>query len=169
MSQGGTATTSISVSSGDRLTVIGSDSGVVNVYDADTLDPSGGKRVLRPSPLKAIMSLTTPVTTVKFSPDGQVWSVLLLSRVLCVCVRAFAVMSVRSVCFCLSCVLTTHVRSCGCVRVFVSPRAAFSSVDGREEGYRAFCSRRMSSWILENLGVYWLKERPPSSRQQFLD
>lgn len=31
-----------------------------------------GKRVLRPSPVKALMSLTTPVTTTKFSPDGQV-------------------------------------------------------------------------------------------------
>lgn len=31
-----------------------------------------GKRVLRPTPLKALMSLTTPATTTKFCPDGQV-------------------------------------------------------------------------------------------------
>ncbi|CAM9886761.1 unnamed protein product, partial [Hapterophycus canaliculatus] len=74
--EGGTSTSSMattgsaSSSSQRMLTAVGSDSGVVNVYDADSLET--GKRVFRPSPLKAVMSLTTPVTTTKFSPDGQV-------------------------------------------------------------------------------------------------
>ncbi|CAM9313703.1 unnamed protein product [Ectocarpus sp. 12 AP-2014] len=76
--EGGTCTSSLAVkgptsSSPQRLTAVGSDSGVVNVYDADALET--GKRVLRPSPLKAVMSLTTPVTTTKFSPDGQMLAI----------------------------------------------------------------------------------------------
>ncbi|CAM9257503.1 unnamed protein product [Pylaiella littoralis] len=76
--EGGTSTTSMSAtgstsSSPQRLTAVGSESGVVNVYDADALET--GKRVLRPSPLKAVMSLTTPVTTTKFSPDGQMLAI----------------------------------------------------------------------------------------------
>ncbi|CAM9279963.1 unnamed protein product [Ectocarpus sp. 13 AM-2016] len=76
--EGGTCTSSLAVkgptsSSPQRLTAVGSDSGVVNIYDADALET--GKRVLRPSPLKAVMSLTTPVTTTKFSPDGQMLAI----------------------------------------------------------------------------------------------
>eukprot|EP00903_Cladosiphon_okamuranus_P020562 g18874.t1 len=76
--EGGTRTSSMSTtgsssSSPRRLTAIGSDSGVVNVYDADAVET--GKRVLRPTPLKAVMSLTTPVTTTKFSPDGQMLAI----------------------------------------------------------------------------------------------
>lgn len=77
--EGGTSTTSIDVSpstsSARRFMAVGSDSGVVNMYDEDALDSSIGKRVLRPSPLKALMSLTTPVTTTKFSPDGQMLAI----------------------------------------------------------------------------------------------
>ncbi|CAM9367166.1 unnamed protein product [Ascophyllum nodosum] len=73
--EGGTSTTSLAMSpsSTHSLMAVGSDSGVVNVYGNDAFQ--SGKRVFRPMPLKAIMSLTTPATTTKFSPDGQMLAI----------------------------------------------------------------------------------------------
>lgn len=54
---------------------IGSNSGVVNIYDRDALIlPSGDDELHvkeRPEPAKTFMQLTVPVTTILFSPDGQ--------------------------------------------------------------------------------------------------
>jgi U3 small nucleolar RNA-associated protein 18 len=80
---GGTPTSSMAVSppmatSGlvgagggkEAFTAIGAESGVVNLYSygAGTAGPDS----VRPSPRRAIMSLTTPVETLKFNPDGQI-------------------------------------------------------------------------------------------------
>lgn len=54
---------------------VGSNSGVVNIYDRDSLIlPSGDDELNvkeRPEPAKTFMQLTVPVTTILFSPDGQ--------------------------------------------------------------------------------------------------
>ncbi|KAI0022236.1 Indigoidine synthase A like protein-domain-containing protein [Xylariomycetidae sp. FL0641] len=60
---------------GDRWVAIGSNSGVVNIYDRNTLiEPSSEDELLlkaRPAPTRTFMQLTTPVTVLTFSPDGQ--------------------------------------------------------------------------------------------------
>lgn len=59
----------------DRWVVVGSNSGVVNIYDRHTLILPGEEDDLklksRPEPARALMQLTTPVTVLTFSPDGQ--------------------------------------------------------------------------------------------------
>ncbi|KAI0394043.1 WD40 repeat-like protein [Xylariaceae sp. FL0594] len=63
----------------DRWVVVGSNSGVVNIYDRHALIlPTGAdddddvlKLKSRPEPERALMQLTTPVTVLAFSPDGQ--------------------------------------------------------------------------------------------------
>ncbi|KAH9902216.1 Indigoidine synthase A like protein-domain-containing protein [Xylariomycetidae sp. FL2044] len=70
---------------GDRWIATGSNSGVVNIYDRETLilppSSAGGgagdddeelKIKPRPEPNRALMQLTTPATLLVFSPDGQV-------------------------------------------------------------------------------------------------
>ncbi|CAM9328540.1 unnamed protein product, partial [Phaeothamnion confervicola] len=70
--EGGTGTTSLAVSSGERFTAVGSASGVVNLYDTAALAAMApGRGVLRPAPTKAVMNLTTAVTEAQFSCDGQ--------------------------------------------------------------------------------------------------
>ncbi|KAH8157175.1 hypothetical protein CIB48_g11071 [Xylaria polymorpha] len=63
----------------DRWLALGSNSGVVNIYDRHTLIlPSGEdelKLKARPEPTRALMHLTTPVTVLTFSPDGQLLAV----------------------------------------------------------------------------------------------
>ncbi|KAI0164828.1 Indigoidine synthase A like protein-domain-containing protein [Xylariaceae sp. FL1272] len=62
----------------DRWIAIGSNSGVVNVYDRHSLIlPSEDELELkqRPEPTRALMQLTTPVTTLAFSPDGQLLAI----------------------------------------------------------------------------------------------
>ncbi|KAI0966768.1 Indigoidine synthase A like protein-domain-containing protein [Xylaria arbuscula] len=60
----------------DRWVAIGSQSGVVNIYNRHTLILPSGEDELklksRPEPTKALMNLVTPVTVLTFSPDGQV-------------------------------------------------------------------------------------------------
>lgn len=55
---------------------VGSESGVVNIYDAIAGSAAEAKMgVYRPKPLHAVMNLTTAVTTAKFNFDAQVRSV----------------------------------------------------------------------------------------------
>ncbi|KAF2965151.1 hypothetical protein GQX73_g8417 [Xylaria multiplex] len=59
----------------DRWVAIGSASGVVNIYDRHTLILPSKEDELklkpRPEPTRALMNLITPVTTLTFTPDGQ--------------------------------------------------------------------------------------------------
>ncbi|KAI0863269.1 Indigoidine synthase A like protein-domain-containing protein [Xylaria cubensis] len=59
----------------DRWVALGSNSGVVNIYDRHTLilpsEEDELKLKVRPEPTRALMQLTTPVTVLTFSPDGQ--------------------------------------------------------------------------------------------------
>lgn len=61
---------------GDRWIAIGSSSGVTNIYDRqDLILPSTEDELelkQRPEPTRSFMQLTTPVTFVTFSPDGQI-------------------------------------------------------------------------------------------------
>ncbi|KAI0135453.1 Indigoidine synthase A like protein-domain-containing protein [Daldinia grandis] len=60
---------------GDRWIAIGSNSGVTNIYDRQALTlPSSDEELEvqeRPEPTRRFMQLTTPVTVLTFSPDGQ--------------------------------------------------------------------------------------------------
>ncbi|KAI1804071.1 Indigoidine synthase A like protein-domain-containing protein [Daldinia bambusicola] len=60
---------------GDRWIAIGSNSGVMNIYDRQALVlPSSDEELEvkeRPEPTRRFMQLTTPVTVLTFSPDGQ--------------------------------------------------------------------------------------------------
>ncbi|KAI1779920.1 WD40 repeat-like protein [Hypoxylon cercidicola] len=60
---------------GDRWIAIGSNSGVTNIYDRQALImPSSDEELEikeRPEPTRRFMQLTTPVTILTFSPDGQ--------------------------------------------------------------------------------------------------
>mmetsp|Transcript_19942 Transcript_19942/g.32855 ORF Transcript_19942/g.32855 Transcript_19942/m.32855 type:complete len:548 (+) Transcript_19942:26-1669(+) len=64
--QGSIITQSLAVTSDNRRLAIGSNNGVVNLYDVNTALESRS-----PEPLKAVMSLTTPINRVSFSHDGQ--------------------------------------------------------------------------------------------------
>ncbi|KAI2468067.1 WD40 repeat-like protein [Annulohypoxylon bovei var. microspora] len=59
----------------DRWIAIGSNSGVTNIYDRQALTlPSSDDELKvqeRPEPTRTFMQLTTPVTVLTFSPDGQ--------------------------------------------------------------------------------------------------
>ncbi|KAI0547443.1 Indigoidine synthase A like protein-domain-containing protein [Xylaria curta] len=59
----------------DRWVALGSNSGVVNIYDRHTLilpsEEDELKLKARPEPTRVLMQLTTPVTVLTFSPDGQ--------------------------------------------------------------------------------------------------
>lgn len=59
----------------DRWVAIGSSSGVVNIYDRHSLvlseDEDELKLKPRPEPTQALLHLTTPITLLTFSPDGQ--------------------------------------------------------------------------------------------------
>lgn len=67
---------------GDRWVAVGSSSGVVNVYDRRAWsenDPSNNNTATSnngipkaPKPLRALQNLTTPISHLTFSPDGQV-------------------------------------------------------------------------------------------------
>ncbi|RYO84025.1 hypothetical protein DL766_001293 [Monosporascus sp. MC13-8B] len=61
---------------GDRWVVIGSSSGVTNIYDRQGLILPSSEDTLemkqRPEPTRSFMQLTTPVTFLTFSPDGQI-------------------------------------------------------------------------------------------------
>ena len=63
---------------GDRWVAVGSSSGVVNIYDrrewsssSSTSTPSTGSIPRHPKPARALDHLTTPVSHLVFSPDGQ--------------------------------------------------------------------------------------------------
>ncbi|KAI0482761.1 WD40 repeat-like protein [Xylariaceae sp. FL0804] len=66
---------------GDRWVAVGQQSGVVNIYDRQSLllpssSSSSGEDELprlkpRPEPARALMQLTTPANLLAFSPDGQ--------------------------------------------------------------------------------------------------
>ncbi|KAI1382120.1 Indigoidine synthase A like protein-domain-containing protein [Hypoxylon crocopeplum] len=60
---------------GHRWIAIGSNSGVTNIYDRQALIlPSSDEELNikeRPEPARSFMQLTTPVTVLTFSPDGQ--------------------------------------------------------------------------------------------------
>lgn len=60
----------------DRWIAIGSNSGVTNIYDRQALIlPSSDDELEvqeRPEPTRRLMQLTTPVTVLTFSPDGQI-------------------------------------------------------------------------------------------------
>ncbi|KAI0442514.1 Indigoidine synthase A like protein-domain-containing protein [Xylaria telfairii] len=63
----------------DRWLALGSNSGVVNIYDRHTLilpsEDDELKLKARPEPTRALMNLTTPITVLTFSPDGQLLAV----------------------------------------------------------------------------------------------
>ena len=54
---------------GDRWIVVGSSSGVVNIYDRKSWVEGSMKE--RPEPTRRFMQLTTPTSCLEFSPDGQ--------------------------------------------------------------------------------------------------
>lgn len=54
---------------GDRWIVVGSTSGVVNIYDRLSWNEANIKE--RPEPKKSFMQLTVPTSNLTFSPDGQ--------------------------------------------------------------------------------------------------
>ena len=59
---------------GDRWVALGSNSGVLNIYDRNDLIASaskGGEINPLPEPKRRFEQLTTPITAVTFSPDGQ--------------------------------------------------------------------------------------------------
>lgn len=60
--EGGVSLTKIALSPGGRFLAIGSLSGVVTIYDLT----SGSH-----SPVRTVYNLTTPITSLAFSPDGQ--------------------------------------------------------------------------------------------------
>ena len=66
---------------GDRWIAVGSTSGIVNIYDrvallpASTSDEVYDSLPAKPSPTKTVENLTTSITTVTFSPDGQLLAV----------------------------------------------------------------------------------------------
>ena len=57
---------------GDRWVVIGSSSGIVNIYDRRPWVDQGTNIPERPEPTKRFMQLTTPISCLDFSPDGQI-------------------------------------------------------------------------------------------------
>ncbi|MCJ1384781.1 hypothetical protein MMC17_007899 [Xylographa soralifera] len=65
---GGTAKGSAGLG-GDRWAVVGSQSGIVNVYDRSAWKAEAVPE--RPAPTRALGQLTTPVSCVEVSPDGQ--------------------------------------------------------------------------------------------------
>ncbi|KAL3419072.1 U3 small nucleolar RNA-associated protein [Phlyctema vagabunda] len=57
---------------GDRWVVIGSQSGVINIYDRRHFVSAETVAIpKRPEPTRRLMQLTTPTSNVAFSPDGQ--------------------------------------------------------------------------------------------------
>lgn len=66
---------------GDRWVAVGSSSGIVNIYDRRAWLPAGGNKATNddsnggvpaaPSPVKVLDQLTTPISHLRFSPDGQ--------------------------------------------------------------------------------------------------
>uniref|UniRef100_A0A915I9U3 U3 small nucleolar RNA-associated protein 18 homolog n=1 Tax=Romanomermis culicivorax TaxID=13658 RepID=A0A915I9U3_ROMCU len=59
--------TSLAVSGDDRYIACGSNTGVVNLYDASDIGTETS-----PKPIKSIMNLTTPVTRLKFNGNGEI-------------------------------------------------------------------------------------------------
>ncbi|KAH7118956.1 WD40-repeat-containing domain protein [Dendryphion nanum] len=66
---------------GDRWVAIGSTSGIVNIYDRRAWQDSNGTSTnsdhnggipKAPTPIRVLDNLTTPISFLKFSPDGQV-------------------------------------------------------------------------------------------------
>lgn len=65
---------------GDRWVALGSNSGILNIYDRSNLlsrsssSPAGGELEIKalPEPDRVFENLTTPITVVAFTPDGQV-------------------------------------------------------------------------------------------------
>lgn len=62
---------------GDRWCAIGSESGIVNVYDRHSLQGGGASSNINGEPLvykprSTLQQLTTAITTLVFSPDGQI-------------------------------------------------------------------------------------------------
>lgn len=56
----------------DRYVVVGSSSGIVNLYDRGVWSSSGnGLPPSRPRPMRVVENLVTPITNLAFSPDGQ--------------------------------------------------------------------------------------------------
>lgn len=56
---------------GDRFVVIGSTSGIINIYDRMTWTPENLNTNPTPKPKRSFMQLTTPTSNLVFSPDGQ--------------------------------------------------------------------------------------------------
>eukprot|EP00057_Strongylocentrotus_purpuratus_P019458 XP_011673932.1 PREDICTED: U3 small nucleolar RNA-associated protein 18 homolog [Strongylocentrotus purpuratus] len=56
----------ISVSQGNRYVATGSQSGVINIYDDQCLTK------VHPTPLKAVMNMTTPVTATRFNSNNEI-------------------------------------------------------------------------------------------------
>jgi len=58
----------ITVSPNGHYLACGSDSGVVNLYDLQGMDPT----TTTPKPLKSFLNITTPITDIKFNHDSQI-------------------------------------------------------------------------------------------------
>lgn len=61
---------------GDRFIVVGSQAGIVNIYDRSSW--RAGAVLERPKPIKVLDQLVTPISHLCFSPDGQM--VVMASR-----------------------------------------------------------------------------------------
>ena len=67
------AVTSMRSNSADTFVAVGSESGVVNIYSHAASSP--GPDTVPPNPRRAVMNLTTPVETMRYSPDGQMLAI----------------------------------------------------------------------------------------------
>jgi U3 small nucleolar RNA-associated protein 18 len=63
---GGVAPTALAISPNDHYFAIGSNSGIVNVYDHSVNDTH------EPKPIKVLDQITTPISGLKFSHDEQI-------------------------------------------------------------------------------------------------
>lgn len=61
--EGGVSLTKVALTPDNKFLAIGSTSGIVTIYDL-TMEPR--------SPIKTLYNLTTPITSLAFSPDGQI-------------------------------------------------------------------------------------------------
>lgn len=64
---------------GDRWVAMGSSSGIVNIYDrrawVESQTPSNASIPKTPSPMRTVQSLTTPISHLQFSADGQILAI----------------------------------------------------------------------------------------------
>jgi len=72
LDEGGVHTSKIALGAGDRFIAVGSNSGVVNIYDRTPITKSTLELGKQLKPIKALGHLVTRIGSLEFSPDGQV-------------------------------------------------------------------------------------------------